>query len=82
MTGRINKIIRAGGCGFIRASGGEEVFFHKSDLEGTKYDELEARVGVRFDLVADPISGPRAVRVRLDRQARPGRSHGNGARHD
>jgi cold shock CspA family protein len=67
MTGRITKIIRAGGCGFIRASKGQEVFFHKSDLQGTKYDELEARVDVRFDLVADPISGPRAVRVRLNR---------------
>ena len=67
MTGRITRIIRAGGCGFIRSASGQEVFFHKSDLQGTKYEELEARVGVRFDLVPDAISGPRAVRVRLDR---------------
>jgi cold shock CspA family protein len=67
MTGRITRIIRAGSCGFIRASSGQEVFFHKSDLQGTKYDELEAKVNVRFDLVPDPISGPRAVRVRLNR---------------
>jgi cold shock CspA family protein len=82
MTGRITKIIRAGGCGFIRAPSGQEVFFHKSDLQGTKYGELDASVDVEFDLVADSISGPRAVRVRLGRQARPGRSHGSSTRHD
>jgi cold shock CspA family protein len=82
MTGRITRIIRAGGCGFIRASSGQELFFHKSDLQGTKYGELNACVDVEFDMVADSISGPRAVRVRLDRKARPGRSHGSSARHD
>lgn len=68
MTGRITKLIRSRACGFIRAANGQEVFFHASDLHGAKYDDLVDRVSVRFDLIADLVSGPRAARVRLDRR--------------
>lgn len=67
MTGRITKVIRGRACGFIRAADGQQVFFHASDLHGARFDEIEDNV-VRFTLVPDAVSGPRATRVRIDRR--------------
>jgi len=68
MTGRITQVIRSRACGFIRAMDGQEVFFHASELEGVKLDELEHRLAVKFNLIRDAVSGPRAARVRVDRR--------------
>ena len=76
MTGRITQVIRSRACGFIRAEGGQHVFFHASDLHRVTLAELSDSLTVRFDLVPDSVSGPRAVKVQLDRRAprsaRPG----------
>jgi len=40
------------------------VFFHKSDVNG-KYWDLKIGERVVFELLDDPISGPRAQNVRL-----------------
>jgi cold shock CspA family protein len=71
MTGRITQVIRSRACGFIRAMDGQEVFFHASELEGVKLDELEHRHAVKFNLIRDSVSGPRAARVRIDRRLTP-----------
>jgi len=68
VIGRITRLIRGRACGFIRVSAGQDVFFHASDVEGAGFNELEDRVIVRFTLISDAISGPRAVRVRVDRE--------------
>lgn len=65
MTGRITKVVRSRACGFIRTSDGEEVFFHVSDLGSITLDQLDERLVVQFDLVADAISGPRATQVQI-----------------
>jgi cold shock CspA family protein len=70
MTGRITQVIRSRACGFIRAESGQNVFFHASDLHKVKLADLDDRLVVRFDLVPDAVSGPRAARVQLDRRAR------------
>ena len=65
MTGRITQIIRGRSCGFIRTVDGQQVFFHASDVDGLKFHQLEDRAAVRFTLVEDRLSGPRATRVRI-----------------
>jgi cold shock CspA family protein len=74
MTGRIAEVVRSRACGFIRAADGQTVFFHASDLLGTTLHAIEDSLAVRFTLVPDPISGPRAVGVQIDRRSRPGRA--------
>ncbi len=68
MIGRVTQVIRSRACGFIRAENGQDVFFHASDLQRMVFDQLEERLAVRFSLVADAVSGPRAVQVRIDRR--------------
>jgi cold shock CspA family protein len=68
MTGRVTQVIRGRACGFIRIADGREVFFHASELQGVRIEELETRAVVRFTLVRDDVSGPRAAGVRLDRR--------------
>jgi cold shock CspA family protein len=62
--GRIAELSRGRSCGVIRASDGQRVFFHSRDLEGAKYNDMEVGASVLFELIDDPVSGPRATRVR------------------
>lgn len=62
--GRIAELSRGRSCGVIRASDGQRVFFHSRDLEGARYNDMEVGASVFFELIADPVSGPRATRVR------------------
>jgi cold shock CspA family protein len=64
--GRIAELSHGRSCGVIRASDGERVFFHGRDLEGSQYNDVEVGTRVFFELIADPVSGPRAARVRVD----------------
>jgi len=62
--GTITRIVVGQGYGFIRLRDRREVFFHRADLdEDTKFNTLQAGELVAFELIADDISGPRAVRV-------------------
>jgi cold shock CspA family protein len=59
------------GHGFIRSADGRKVFFHRSDLrEGVSFSEFVVDQPVQFDLLDDPISGPRALQVQR-RRPRP-----------
>lgn len=52
------------GHGFIRLADRRSVFFHRSDLqEGTRFGDLTLGEILTFELLDDPISGPRALRV-------------------
>jgi cold shock CspA family protein len=62
-NGRIKTIVRGQGTGIISAPNGD-VFFHKSDVQGSFLD-LQVGDRVVFELLADAISGPRAQNVRL-----------------
>ena len=63
--GRIAELSRGRSCGVIRASDGQRVFFHSRDLqEGARYNDMEVGAAVSFELIADPVSGPRATCVR------------------
>ena len=57
--GRIKKMVRDRGFGFIRGDDGKEVFFHRSGLSGADYDALS-----EGDLVEYVIQeGPRGARA-------------------
>lgn len=63
MKGKIKRLIRERGFGFITAEDGKEVFFHRSALEGENFDALEEDASVEFDLEEGP-KGPRATNVK------------------
>jgi len=80
VTGRIAQVIRSRACGFIRAADGQQVFFHASELLDADFNEVVDSLAVRFTLVPDPISGPRAAQVRIDREPVRKASRVNAAR--
>ena len=65
MKGKIKRLIRDRGFGFITAEDDKDVFFHRSALAGEDFDVLEEGNSVEFDLERGP-RGPRATNVRVD----------------
>lgn len=63
LTGRIKKMVRDRGFGFIRGDDGKEVFFHRSGLNAAEYDVLEEGAHVEYQISESP-RGPRAENVR------------------
>jgi CspA family cold shock protein len=61
--GRIKKMVRDRGFGFIRGDDGREVFFHRSGLTGADYDALSEGDAVEYVIQEGP-RGPRAEHVR------------------
>ncbi|HVP27686.1 MAG TPA: cold shock domain-containing protein [Myxococcota bacterium] len=61
--GRIKKMVRERGFGFIRGDDGKEVFFHRSGLNGAEYDILSEGDTVEY-VVQEGARGPRAEHVR------------------
>ncbi len=63
-TGKIKKIVRERGFGFINDTDGREVFFHQSSIIDTQFDALKEDQGVEFEIENSP-KGPRAINVQL-----------------
>ncbi len=66
MEGKIRRLIRRKGFGFITAEDGKDVFFHRSALQGIRFDTLKEGDKVKFDLTRG-LRGPQAVNVSLIR---------------
>jgi CspA family cold shock protein len=62
--GKIKKLIRDRGFGFISDTDGREVFFHQTSLVGVTFDALKGDEEVEFE-VEDSPKGPRAVNVSI-----------------
>jgi CspA family cold shock protein len=62
-TGKIKKIIRERGFGFISANDGREVFVHRTAVEGAGFDSLQEGQEVTFEVENSP-KGPSARNVR------------------
>ena len=62
--GKIKKLIRDRGFGFINAEDGREVFFHRSNLVDANFDLLNEEQEVEFEVEKTP-KGPSATNVRL-----------------
>jgi CspA family cold shock protein len=63
-TGKVKKLIRDRGFGFILDTDGREVFFHRSSLVGSDFDSIREEQAVEFD-VEQSDKGPRAVNVKV-----------------
>lgn len=61
-SGRIKKLMKDRGFGFITTSDGKEVFFHRSECSGVDFDSLEQGQTVTFEIENVP-KGPRARKV-------------------
>ena len=61
-TGKIKKLVRDRGFGFISDTDGNEVFFHRSSVTGANFDSLNEEETVEFDVEKSP-KGPRASNV-------------------
>ena len=60
--GTIKKLTEKG-FGFIDTGSGNDIFFHISNLEGVRYEELQEGQSVSFNEGHGP-KGPRAENVR------------------
>ncbi len=70
-AGRIKKVVRERGFGFVQRDDGQEYFFHLTDLEsGLGWEHLEEGHAVTFDIRRDPMSGKAGAAARV-RDATP-----------
>ena len=61
-TGKVKKVMKDRGFGFITGDDGKEIFFHRSECRGLDFETLEQGQEVGFELEVDP-KGPRARNV-------------------
>ena len=61
-TGKIKKLVRERGFGFIADTDGNEVFFHRNNLTGVEFDALNENDEVEFEVEKSP-KGPSAINV-------------------
>lgn len=61
-TGKIKKLVKDRGFGFISDTDGNEVFFHRSSVTGANFESLNEDEPVEFDVERSP-KGPRAANV-------------------
>ena len=47
-TGIISRLVKSQGFGFIKCSGGHEVFFHRSHVQGDVFESLAQGQNARF----------------------------------
>jgi len=62
--GRISQVFHAKDHGFIRASTGEDIYFHRNAVTGDGFDALEVGTEVRYSVAeAESEHGPQATTV-------------------
>lgn len=62
-TGKIKRLMKDRGFGFIRGNDGQEVFFHRSSLTDQSFDALTEGQEVEYEIEQSP-KGPRAGKIR------------------
>ncbi len=62
-TGKIKKVVRERGFGFISDTDGREVFFHRNSLDGLNFEGIKEGQDVSFEVENGP-KGPAAVGIR------------------
>lgn len=66
MRGQIVRLVRERGFGFLRTESGQEVFFHRTEVQEASFDALRGDEQVEYDMGTDARSGrERAVNVRV-----------------
>lgn len=62
--GTIRRLISDRGYGFIKTEEGQDIFFHRNDLQGIAYESLTEGQEVEFD-VTRTAKGLNAANVRF-----------------
>ncbi len=62
--GTIRRLMERG-FGFIQSESGEDLFFHRTDIEGGGFSSLKEGQEVEFEKGQGPDGRPSAVKVRL-----------------
>lgn len=62
-AGKIKRMMRDRGYGFIAAEDGKEVFFHRSELQDVEFDDLSEGDGLEFE-ITQGAKGPQAVKIK------------------
>lgn len=65
VKGIIRRLIPDGGFGFIQRAEGEDLPFHRSELQGVDFDSLRQGQEVEFEVGKRRNGRPQAVKVRL-----------------
>jgi len=63
--GTIRRLITDRGYGFIKTERGEDLFFHRNELQGVDYNSLREGQQVEFKVGQVRTGRPEAVRVKL-----------------
>lgn len=63
-TGKIKKLIRDRGFGFIDDTDGRQIFFHSNSLVDGRFEDLNTDQAVEFE-VEKSDKGPKAVNVHI-----------------
>ena len=63
-NGTIRRLVRDRGLGFIKSGDGQDLFFHRSELQGVAFDSLKEGQSVKFEKGEGP-KGPKAVNIKL-----------------
>jgi len=63
--GTIKRLIKDRGFGFIKIERGEDLFFHRNELQGVDYDSLGEGQEVEFEVGRGRNGRSQAVKVRL-----------------
>jgi CspA family cold shock protein len=63
--GTIRRLIKDRGFGFIQRTEGEDLFFHRSELEGVDFDSLGEGQEVEFEVGRGRSGRSQAVKVKL-----------------
>jgi cold shock CspA family protein len=75
MNGTVDRVVPDQGFGFVIGPNGEEYFFHRTGLIGTRFEDLGPGVTVEFQVSDDEGDAPdehlRAVNLRLADDAVP-----------
>jgi cold shock protein len=53
-TGTIKKLVSDRGFGFIQQADGTDLFFHRSSVTGTTFDQLQEGQSVTYEKTMDP----------------------------
>ena len=53
-TGTIKKLVSDRGFGFIQQADGTDLFFHRSQVTGTSFDEMTEGQAVTYEKTMDP----------------------------
>ncbi len=67
--GTIRRLIIDRGFGFIRTERGEDLFFHRNQLQGVDYNSLREGQQVEYAVEEGRNGRPVAVKVRLAQSA-------------